>query len=70
MLVLSRKSGQSVWIGETMCVKVLDVRNGRVRLGLTAPREMPIRRQELSSLSADVLSPCTDIPAMLAAAHD
>lgn len=47
MLVLSRKNGESVYIGDSMCVTVLEVSGGRVRLGLSAPVDVPIRRAEL-----------------------
>jgi carbon storage regulator len=49
MLVLSRKSGESVCIGSDIEVKVLDICGGRVRLGFSAPLSVDIQRQELSS---------------------
>ena len=47
MLVLSRKVGEGIHIGDGIEVAVLSVRNGRVRLGLAAPRAVTIRRREL-----------------------
>ena len=47
MLVLSRKLGERVLIGDEICVQVLEVHGSRVRLGFTAPDGMPIRREEL-----------------------
>ena len=47
MLVLSRKLGEQVCIGSGIQVTVLGIQKGRVRLGLAAPRELPIHRQEL-----------------------
>ena len=47
MLVLSRKPGECVRIGELIEVKVLEVSGGRVKLGFSAPREVAIQRQEL-----------------------
>jgi len=47
MLVLSRKRGESVVIGNGITVTVLDVRGDRVRLGFDAPAEVPIHRQEV-----------------------
>ena len=47
MLVLSRKLGEQVCIGSGIQVTVLAIQKGRVRLGLAAPRELPIHRQEL-----------------------
>ena len=46
MLVLSRKPGQRVCIGDEIEVTVLDIRGSRVRLGVNAPRHVPIDRQE------------------------
>lgn len=47
MLVLTRKRGQEIVIGENITIKVVDVRNGEVVIGITAPREVSVRRQEL-----------------------
>ncbi len=47
MLVLTRKSGESIVIGRETEVKVLSVDGGSVRLGIEAPREVAIYRREL-----------------------
>jgi carbon storage regulator len=47
MLVLSRKRGEGIVIGEGVTVTVLDVRGGRVRLGFDGPAEVPIHREEV-----------------------
>ena len=47
MLVLSRKVGERVWIGDNIAVTVVRVAQGVVRLGIEAPGEMPIVREEL-----------------------
>ena len=47
MLVLTRKAGESICIGGNVQITVLDVRGERVRVGLSAPPEVKIRRQEL-----------------------
>lgn len=47
MLVLSRKPNQSVILGSHVKITVLGVRGKSVRLGIEAPREVPIRRHEL-----------------------
>ena len=47
MLVLTRKLGQRLMIGDNIVVTVLSVRGGQVRLGIEAPRSVPIRRDEL-----------------------
>ena len=47
MLVLTRKPGQSIMIGEGIEVQVLSVAGEKVRLGITAPREVGIFRNEV-----------------------
>jgi carbon storage regulator len=46
MLVLSRKRGEVIVIADNIRVTVLGVQGGRVKLGLSAPSEMPILREE------------------------
>ncbi|HHW39814.1 MAG TPA: carbon storage regulator CsrA [Syntrophomonadaceae bacterium] len=50
MLVLSRKPGQSIVIGENIVVTVLEARGDQVRLGIEAPRELPVHREEIYAL--------------------
>ena len=47
MLVLSRKNGQRVRIGQLIEVTVLESHNGRVKLGFSGPPEIPIHREEV-----------------------
>ena len=47
MLVLSRKRGERIVIGNGVTLTVLDVRGDRVKLGFTGPAEMPIHREEV-----------------------
>ncbi len=47
MLVLSRKPGQRILIGEDIALVILDVRPDGVKLGIEAPRSIPIYREEL-----------------------
>jgi carbon storage regulator len=46
MLVLSRKPGEQITIGEQILVTVLQVRGNRVTLGFLGPGEVPIQRKE------------------------
>ena len=52
MLVLSRKLGEKIYIGENICITVVDIDRGKIRLGIEAPRDVPIYRQELLPLAA------------------
>ena len=47
MLVLSRKVGERIWIGEDISITVVRITGGGVRLGIEAPSEMPVVREEL-----------------------
>ncbi|MEL7608388.1 MAG: carbon storage regulator CsrA [Bacillota bacterium] len=47
MLVLSRKTGESLTIGQDILIEVIAVEGDRVRLGIQAPREIRIFRSEL-----------------------
>jgi len=49
MLVLSRRTGQRLVIDDKITVTLLEVRKGRVQLGIEAPREIAVRRAELAA---------------------
>src|SRR4051795_1338616 len=47
MLVLTRKSNQSIMIGDDVEVSVLSIMGEKVRLGISAPRDVPVFRKEV-----------------------
>jgi carbon storage regulator len=47
MLVLTRKLMEKLYIGDTICVTVVRLEGGQVRLGIEAPREIAVVRAEL-----------------------
>jgi carbon storage regulator len=47
MLVVSRNVNDSIVIGDDIIVTVVEIRGDRVRLGITAPAEAPVHRQEV-----------------------
>jgi len=47
MLVLSRQRDESIMIGDDVQIVIVDVRGDKVRLGITAPREIPVHRREI-----------------------
>jgi carbon storage regulator len=49
MLVLTRRKDESINIGPDIQVVVLGIQGNRVRLGLVAPSQVPIRREELQT---------------------
>lgn len=54
MLILSRKVGQRILVGEVV-LSVLEIRGNVVNLGFTAPRDLPILREELAGAAAGAL---------------
>jgi len=61
MLVLSRKLGEKIYINDNICITVVDIDRGKIRLGIEAPRNVPIFRQELLT---DAQAPAADVPVM------
>ena len=47
MLVLTRRSSQSIVIGKDIVVTVLEVRGDQVRIGVSAPRDVDVHREEV-----------------------
>lgn len=47
MLVLSRQRDESIMIGDNIEITIVDIRGDKVRLGIEAPTEIPVHRQEV-----------------------
>jgi carbon storage regulator len=47
MLVLSRQRDESIIIGDNIVITIVDIRGDKVRLGINAPTEIPVHRQEV-----------------------
>lgn len=57
MLVLSRYKDQSIYIGDDIVITVVDVRGDRIRLGIEAPADVPVHREEIyEAIKRDKLS--------------
>ena len=65
MLVLSRKLGEKIYINDNICITVVDIDRGKIRLGIEAPRDVPIFRQELLAEGKDGKAPA-DKPVLAA----
>ena len=50
MLVLSRKKNESIVINNDITIVVVDIRGDKVRLGVEAPKEVPVHRREVFDL--------------------
>lgn len=75
MLVLSRRAGESVVIGEDVTVSVLEVRGDVVRIGIDAPRSVAVHRAELlvqlEESNKEAASPSEDaVDSLLSALRD
>jgi carbon storage regulator len=64
MLVLTRRAGESVMIGDHVIITVLEARGDVVRLGIEAPREVQVHREEvyreLQAANREAASPTED----------
>jgi carbon storage regulator len=47
MLILTRRVGETIVIGDDVTVTVLGVKGNQVRLGVNAPRDLPVHREEI-----------------------
>lgn len=52
MLVLTRKSGDTIQIGDSIVIKVISISRGKVRLGIDAPAHIRVLRGELAETLA------------------
>ena len=66
MLVLSRKKDESIVINNDITIVVVEIRGDKVRLGVEAPKEVPVHRREV--FDAIVRGEPVDIPAISSAA--
>lgn len=47
MLILTRRVGETVMIGDEVTITVVGIRGSQVRLGISAPKELPVHREEI-----------------------
>lgn len=47
MLILTRRIGETITIGDDVKVTVLGIKGNQIRLGIQAPRELPVHREEI-----------------------
>jgi len=54
MLILSRKQEESILVGSNIKIKVLSIEKGNVKLGIEAPNDVSILRQELTEAVSEI----------------
>lgn len=47
MLLLSRRAGQRILIGDDIVIEVADIRGDKVRIAISAPKDVPVHREEV-----------------------
>lgn len=57
MLVLSRKSGERILIGDNIAITIVRISSGSVRVGIEAPRDMAIARDDCSEQESEMILP-------------
>ena len=53
MLILTRKAGETILIGENISIKVVEIRGRQVRLGIDAPADILVLREEMKLYEQD-----------------
>lgn len=66
MLALSRKKGEALVIANNIEVTILEIKGDQVKLGITAPREVPVYRKEIYLQIQDSNQAATDVSGMQA----
>lgn len=56
MLVLSRKVNEEIIIGDNVSITVVEIRGGKVRLGIKAPKEVTVHRKEVADQIANLIA--------------
>ncbi len=65
MLVLSRKKNESIVINNDITIVVVEIRGDKVRLGVEAPKEVPVHRREVyEAIKRNELAQHSDVPEM------
>lgn len=65
MLIVSRREGEKLMIGDDVVVSIVEVAGGTVKLGVEAPRSVPVYREELWAAVRDENRAAAEAPATL-----
>jgi carbon storage regulator len=64
MLVISRRPGESLFIGDDVEVEILEISPSQVKLGIRAPREVPVLRREIRITADQNRAASQQVPAL------
>jgi carbon storage regulator len=64
MLVLSRKLGEKIVIGDNIVVTVVKIDRNQIRIGIEAPHEVPVYREEISPVRVGATKPAASAPVL------
>jgi len=70
MLILSRKLDEAIWLGDNIKVKIMGIEKGTVKIGIEAPTNITILREELKDAVADVNKQASDTTGKLSELQD
>jgi len=70
MLILSRKLEEAIWLGDNIQIKIMGIEKGAVKIGIEAPSDVTILRQELKDAVADVNKQSSDTNDQLSELQD
>lgn len=63
MLVIRRRAGEAILIGDTIEIEVLDLTSSHVKVGIRAPREILVLRKEIRLVAEENVRAARDVPA-------
>ena len=62
MLILTRRVGETLMIGDSVTVTILGVKGNQVRVGITAPKDVAVHREEIFQRIGKESAPGADLP--------
>ena len=69
MLILTRRVGESIRIGDDVSISVLRIKGNQVRIGVDAPKSLPVRREELEQRDAAASAAASTVSAVASGEH-
>lgn len=63
MLVLSRRKGESIKIGDNITVTIIDIRGDKIQIGVEAPRNISVHRDEIATLIQNKIKEASNLEA-------